>query len=289
MANHKVYKIGGDIFIEVAGETKKHYQKDIDFDIANGKIFIQSYSSINPGKYNMLLSELQNKQGVAVGSLSDVEVYLSELRAIYNPENRAPFIIAKMNKVENETTLSAAGTIDDTSITVTSATGFAVGKYVTMYSVSANRFYVGYVLGVAGSIISLDTPLDFAYQIGDFVTSGITNMAVNGETDTLGELGEFGDITALIKGVVFRKKDGVHRNIFNVKTNAEMKALMYDFELISSGGPQSPDGFSGRFTLSKLGAVLEIKPGEDVQLIIQDDLSALSKFEIIVEGHIRDY
>lgn len=80
MANHKIYKIDGVIFIEVAGETKKHYQNDIDFDIAGGKVFINAYSAINPGKWNMILNEVQDINGNVIGDLAAVEQYFAELK-----------------------------------------------------------------------------------------------------------------------------------------------------------------------------------------------------------------
>lgn len=234
------------------------------------------------------------------------------------PGQLAPLIIAKLSTVESETTLAVTGAIDDTTINVTDGTGFVIGKYLSLYNVTANRFYVGYITEVATNIISLDTPLDFAFPAGTFVTGGETNMAVDGSvtpkvfalrnteqvigtsahlariifkgiTASLGVFTEFGDLPALAKGIVLRKKDGVFRNILNAKSNEQMKELMYDFEIIAGTGPQDPDGFSGRFTFTKLGPFVELAPGEDLQLIIQDDLTGLTELEMMVEGHLKDW
>ena len=40
--------------------------------------------------------------------------------------------------------------------------------------------------------------------------------------------------------------------------------------------------FSGQ---DKLGVALRLNPGEDLQLIIQDDLRGLTSIEILAEGH----
>jgi len=62
---------------------------------------------------------------------------------------------------------------------------------------------------------------------------------------------------------------------------------MYDFDIeITSGNQQ--DGFTGRLTFAgqnKLGAVIRIGADEDLQIVIQDDLTGLSSFSVVAEGH----
>lgn len=65
---------------------------------------------------------------------------------------------------------------------------------------------------------------------------------------------------------------------------------MYDFTVYEASNPsQGIDGFCGRLTFggqSKLGVVLRVGPDENLQLIVQDDLSYLVDFEIMLEGHV---
>jgi len=63
----------------------------------------------------------------------------------------------------------------------------------------------------------------------------------------------------------------------------EMKEAMFDVE-IQSVASQAQDGLTGRFTFEKLGQVVRIGAGEDLQIIIQDDLTSLTSFEVIAEG-----
>ena len=61
---------------------------------------------------------------------------------------------------------------------------------------------------------------------------------------------------------------------------------MYDFEIQQATQSQQ-DGFTGRLTFAgqnKFGAVVRLGAGEDLQVIIQDDLTSLVLFEIIAEG-----
>ena len=111
----------------------------------------------------------------------------------------------------------------------------------------------------------------------------ITRLMFVGLTTSTPTLAQFGNIAALARGIQVRKVDGEWHNVFNAKTNAEMKNIMYDFE-IQAAASQAQDGFTGRFTLTNLGAVVRIGANEDLQIIIQDNLTALTKFEIIAEG-----
>jgi hypothetical protein len=228
-------------------------------------------------------------------------------------------VIAKMSTLDNEDTLASASAIDDLVITVVDGTGFLVGQYLSIFDIVSNRFYLGTILVVATNDLTLDTPIDFPYPIGSFVTGGITDMAVDGSstpvifglrntdqsigdtfdvtrliftvlTATVPAFDEFGDLTALTNGIVLRKKDGTYWNIFNLKTNGELGGIMYDLSLADPINPnQGQNGFIARLTFagqSKVGVTLRLAPGEDLQLLVQDALQGLTLLEIVVEGHI---
>ncbi len=252
-----------------------------------------------------------NTGGQSTGRTGSLDVFIQD--------QTTPVIIAKMSTVDAESTLSVATAIDDLIITVTSGTGFLVGQYLSIFSPISNRFYVANIIAVNTNDLTLDSPLDFAYPIGSFVTGGSTDMAVNGSvtpvvfairntdeavgitaditriilkvlTATPPAFDEFGDIVGgLTNGIVFRRIDGITRNVFNVKTNGELAGIMYDLSNAEPINPnQGQNGFIGRLTFagqSKVGVTLRLAPGEDLQMIIQDDLSSLELFEIVVEGH----
>ena len=232
-------------------------------------------------------------------------------------DQHSPVIIAYMSVLEQETLLTSNVAIDDYDIIVDTVTGFTAGKYVSIFNVAANRFYVGTILSVLTNTLTMDTPMDFAYPSGSFVTAGITNMNVNGSvtpvvfglrntetaigsafditriifsclTDTSMDLSEFGDIVGgITRGIVIRSKNGVYKNILNAKTNRDLKNLMFDFTIEPAQGA-AQDGFTGRLTFggqNKVGVVIRLEPGEDIQVIIQDNITALDSFTIIAEGH----
>ena len=226
----------------------------------------------------------------------------------------SPFLIVKASTLDAETTITTTTAKDDYIINVANTTGFVIGKYLTIYNIEANRVFFANILAINTLAITLDTPIDFEFLSGSFVNVGSTNMNVDGSitpkifgirnpnvqdvalsyditriifkclTAATIDLSKFGDIIGgLTRGLVARKVDGTYRNIFNVKTNAELKNLMYDFDIQLASGNQQ-DGFTGRFTFEKLGSVLRLEQNEDLQFIVQDDLSDLTEFNIIAQG-----
>lgn len=236
-------------------------------------------------------------------------------------DQHTPTVIAFFNQVEESTTLAVATAIGDRTITLTSTTGAAVGKYIILFHPASERFYTGHITSIAAlPVVSVDTPLDFAYPIGTFIDIAITDMSVDGSSTTqvfglrgVGvppgidlrydvtrlmfqceaaspvSLATFADLTALTNGLVCRKRDGEYHNILNVKTNKELAGIMYDWTPYAATNPQQgQDGFVGRLTFAgqnKIGVTQRLALGEDLEFLIQDDLRAITELKIIAEGH----
>lgn len=221
-------------------------------------------------------------------------------------------------RLDNTTTLAAQADPGDLTLTLTSTTGFTDGKSAAVFA-EVDDFYIGKQLGApAGSVISLDTPVDIVLPNGSAVAAVTTNMAVDGSvtpqifqigptgpgstavtdvTRIMGHMldstsmddGKFGGISALPKGVVFRKNDGVISNYWNVKTNADLQLLCYDFKY-SEKAPGGQFGCNWRNTYAgqhNHGVVLELLPGEYLEIIIQDDLTGLDEFTMMAQGHFK--
>jgi len=236
-------------------------------------------------------------------------------------DNTAPTMIVPLNQVGNTTTLSVVGAIDDRSVTVTSVTGFDAGDFIVIADAIGNRYYTGQQIGaVAGSVVSVHPPLDFAYPIGATITAGIVNMAVDGSSTpqvfslrasdpglplivdvtriiflglsaAANDLTTFGDDAALTYGILLRHVNGTTMNLFTAQTNGDLASMMFDFDIHAATNPQQGvDGFLGRMTFAganKMGAALRVGPDEDIQLIIYDNITtAFTFFTVIVEGHV---
>lgn len=212
------------------------------------------------------------------------------------------------------TTLTAGLAIEDLIVNVTGGHGAVSGNIIDI--VEAGRFYQGIILSVSVNVLTMDTPLDFAYTTSAIVRIGNHNLAVNGsvttviakttppsgvkwditrvmvhiEDDSAMDSGRFGGIAGLTNGVVLRMKDGTHQNIYNVKTNGELSQRSYDLTY-DDKAPAGIFGLTCRTTFagpSKHGVVIRLdgNTGDELQLLIQDDLTELTDFHIIAQGHV---
>ena len=231
----------------------------------------------------------------------------------------SPIALSRVHQITNETDLSVLAVVGEKTITVDDATGFVDGSFIQIFNVTAGRFFLAHQVGpAAGNVITLDQPIPFAFPAGSFVGAGITDMAVDGSvtpqkfsiressefldvafdvtrmifvirTATEPNYDEFGDLSTLVNGVLLRKKnlDASFTNYFVVKSNAELQGIMFDIAQFGTtgffGGVQ---GISGRFTFEKLGFPIRLEPGEDIEVIIQDNLTGLDEFFITMEGNV---
>jgi hypothetical protein len=229
-------------------------------------------------------------------------------RPVSNQKNANPVVIAPFFKLVDEVTMSAAA-VEATSITVSDATNIIAGSHLILTDGTTGAFHICDVVGApAGLVLTIDTPLSFPFGDGTFVTVGdhdlqlpvgtladpiiyqvrvpvdkqsevsfdVHRIMMNAITTGVGDLANFGDGAALVNGLVLRVKheDGTYRIIGNAKTNGEMKGMMFDFDILSASNPQQgANGFAGRFSIDKLGGVVRLSKGRDLQILVQDDLT----------------
>ena len=102
-------------------------------------------------------------------------------------------------------------------------------------------------------------------------------------------LATFADQPKLLRGLALRHRDGVIQNIFNVKSNREIEGITLDFKPYAATKPnEGQNGFSARLTFTgqdKLGVAQRLRVGEDLEFIIQDDLTDIILLEVTAEGH----
>lgn len=236
-------------------------------------------------------------------------------------DQTSPALIFPANKVNNTTTTSSAVAIGDTTVDVTSTTGFVDGAFIVITDTTSNRYYKAHQVGaISGSTVTLDTPLDFAFPSGAQITNGVTDLAVNGSVtpqtfslraaepagglnvsiditkvifDCIAtsavDLSKFGNLTALTNGLVCRRVDGTYYNIFNVKDNADIDSITGTWTPYAATNPaQGVDGFRAVLTFGgqgNVGVVQRVGSGEDLEFIVQDNLSTLTSLRIIIIGH----
>lgn len=233
---------------------------------------------------------------------------------------RLALILPLCQDIANSYTLGEIPTPGSYTITLADATGIVIGDGIKVVETGIHPSVFFYrVLNVAGNVITLDTPIPEAYRVKDVSISKINpNAIVNGSvtpaefrfandfdysiditrlifhiTDNAAmDDALFGGIPALTRGVAVRRKnaDGSYTNYFNIKANGQFGEIAFD-KVYDSKAPAGVYGFTARLTFSgqeKMGVVLRLAPGEEIQLLVQDDLTTLTSFLTIAEGHVTD-
>jgi hypothetical protein len=243
-------------------------------------------------------------------------------------DQTTPAIIAPFNRITNSTFITQQVNIDDYVVTVDDPTGASIVpglNYLVLFDPVSERFSQFNITGISGNILTLDRFIDFAYPPGTFcdigrfnmggevgtmanpviyglrgtgappgvdITFDVTRVLITARTDTPVSLAEFCDIPQLQNGLLFRRRDGEFRNIFNLKSNAGIKAIAYDWTPYAATNPsQGQDGMGARLTLggqNKIGVVIRLPIGDDLECLICDDFTDIAELSIVAEGHITN-
>lgn len=225
--------------------------------------------------------------------------------------------------LNNLTTISAQADPGDLTLTLTDTTGFVDGVRVGVFSAAdPDVFYLGDQIGApAGNVITLDTPVDRTLPINSAIAGTNKNLAVDGSvtpqvfqvgpvgagstafvdiTRIMGRMldstamddGKFGGLTALTNGIVLRHNNSVIHNIWNAKSNGDLTLICGpDAFTYSDKAPGGQHGLNFRNTYAgqqNHGVVLELEPGDFLELLVQDDLTGLDTFEMMAQGHFRE-
>jgi len=283
----------------------------------DGSINVESSTAPSPGvEIGDVVIKGANGNRLNIESNNSMPVTLQD--------QHSPVIIVPFTHLQQSTTTSGAVAIGDQTVTLSSVTGVSNGKVLTFFNPTAVRFMIARCVGVpVGNVVSLDRLFDFAYPSGSYVDITDGNMAVDGSstpvlfglrnnagtvpppgieltmdvtriifqciTEDIPELDMFGDIAGgLTKGLFCRKRDGEYNNLFNAQTNGELAGIMYDLNIYEAS-KQGVNGFIARLTFAgqnKMGATIRLAIDEDMEVLVQDDLSDILKFTIVAEGSI---
>jgi len=219
--------------------------------------------------------------------------------------------------LQNSYELALDAVVGEYTLTLVDSTGFVANSLIKLeeeFNGIPTTFYAEVLTNVA-NVLTLDRPLDRAFTSDSFINRENFLLNVNGETtpiefvyknsfdkrinltrmlinmvcDASPPFDGFGDIAApgLTRGIEIRKKnaDGTYTNYFNAKTNNRLQLIMYDFAFFDPSFPQAINGLSGRLTFNKLGNPIVLEKNEELQILVQDNLSTISSFEAVVEGN----
>ena len=177
------------------------------------------------------------------------------------------------------------------------------------------RTFQALVQTVVSSTVTFNCPSDQAFTTNAVVKIGNWNMNVNGAVtpviytiqppawvkwdinriivgmldDTAMDDSKFWGITALTNWVVFRIKDWYYKNLFVVSDNWWFRERSFDAQYLDKA-PAGVYGFWVRKTFNgqdKSGVTLRLDwdTGDQLQIIIQDNLTWLTKFSCVAQWH----
>ena len=233
-------------------------------------------------------------------------------------------VISFSQEVNGEVALTSPVSVGDKIINVDSVTSVSVGNHLVLTNAANVTFFVGKILSIATLAVTVDTPASNAFPVsGSVVTFTSTDMSVDGSStsvvfglrtgepnsapltnltadinrilmtatcDSAVSLAKFGDLAALTNGCVLRVNngDGTYHNIHNVKTNLDLAKIAFDFkEYLGTSPQQNVDGFSWRLTFggeSKIGTVVRLNSTQDLEWVVQDNLTGLTTLDSVGEG-----
>lgn len=221
-------------------------------------------------------------------------------------------------------TLASPIAVGDTEITLTNATGLAVGERLEITEGTNFQKSLPVVTDISGApTIVLDGPMDAAYTVAATIEEVLVNMAVAGSlaapksyitkphsseiwhltrmnfsmvhksasTDDL-----FGSLAALVNGVVLRSHTALNgiRTMANWKANKDFIEDMFDVQYSAKAGGTN-HGTSGRWSFKqRTDTIVRLDGSTDdfLETLIQDDLTATSgelvSFQIKMQGHIDE-
>lgn len=215
-------------------------------------------------------------------------------------------------KTINNVTLAANAIVDTYTLTLVAGHSCAPGDILTFKE--GTRFMRVIILTVVTNTITIDTPIEYAFTTAASVARGSYDMNVDGstttqifevspsgmpivdhitgitlvlESNTATDDSKFGNLTALTKGIVLRVKDGTYKTIFNLKTNGAFRHYgQLEYTDKSGGGNY---GVALRQSFIENNAVVVKLDGltdESLQIIVQDNLTGLTKFRAKAHGHV---
>lgn len=210
----------------------------------------------------------------------------------------------------------ASNTITNTN-TFEADPGHLIVSGNTLCFLEGKNFSQFIVLGVSINTITVDSPFDRVYTTSGTYQHHTPNMAVDGsstsqiyfikplpgmkydivrivlviEDEGNMDFSTFGSIDGgITNGCVLRKKDGVFKNLFNWKNNGEFISRSFDFGFQTNIGGNLR-AFTSRTTYggqSRRGVVIRLDGdlGDELQVIIQDDLTSQVNMIMIAQGHV---
>jgi hypothetical protein len=167
---------------------------------------------------------------------------------------------------------------------------------ITVATPWSRTFPIGTVIGLGSPNLNVlgtqAAPVIFSVDPSAVQNIDITRIILNFVDNASMDFTTFGSLAKLTTGCTLRYLEGAGSfiNYFNFRDNGELIERSFDHNFQSKVGGGS-FGFVARSTWAgkdKRGVTIRVDGalGEELQLVIQDDLTALDKFRVVAQGHI---
>lgn len=235
---------------------------------------------------------------------------------IQDQETR-PFDTRVNQIISSSYSLTVSPTVDSYNLTLNTTTGLIVGDTIAFIEQNGiAQIYFGEIEAINGNVITMDSPVPFNFtpsatsvfefdnnlnKDGSITTQvfGLTNFfdeslditrfLFHCTDDSPMDDGTFCGGNELTRGMVLRKKltNGNYINYWTIRTNGQWGELAYD-KTYDAKAPSGLYGMTVRLTYAgqeKHGVVIRLEPNESIELLVQDDLTAITSAKLMVEGH----
>ncbi len=172
-----------------------------------------------------------------------------------------------------------------------------VGDTITVSTPWSRTFPIGTVVGLGNPLLSTAVgtpaaPVVFNINPSMLQRIDITGIILNFIDNTAMDFTTFGSLAQLVTGCTLRKlnTDLTFTNHFNWRDNGELIERSFDHNFQSKIGGGS-FGFVARSTWAgqdKRGVTIRLNGAllEELQIVVQDDLTGLDKLRVVAQGHI---
>jgi len=259
-----------------------------------------------------------------IGGVQDIDKHSPELRPItvdqYGNLNVSisdqytEALKLKLHTVSASGSLLASNTTIDTYTMEFNAGHSAVVNNLICIKENG-RFSQFKITNVATNTITVDSPIDYAYTTDAFLSYGKSNLNLSGSIgspiramvgpdfdqmwdvyglsiiiidDAAIDYSKFGGIGALTRGIVIRKENDYIKNFGNIKSNADLDLYGFTTQINekTGGGEYSLVGHLNINNISGVSIRLDGSTNDKLVAQFTENLSAISKIEILVHGHV---
>lgn len=244
---------------------------------------------------------------------------------VYIQDQNTEIIDLHLTQVVQTVTLAQNYNVNDRVLEIIAGQAPVVGNTICLKE--GTKFYQGEILTVVVNglnwDVTLDLPLDYAFTTAGGCSERTSNLAVDGSVTpqeftvspsnldagvawditriciqfigaSAGDDSKFGTMAALANGIVFRYENGVTKNLFSAKTNADLALHTGgDVSYQTRSGGQGAYGVRARRTFSgqeKNGVTVRLNSvtSDKFSVIVQDDLTDIAVFQVVAQGHVVD-